>query len=249
MNKQTKVEELEVVEEAAMAPVHISTELAPDDLSRYVQTANDMQKNVDRAVGQIQSLQHYVITNALGLGYLLSYIRENAKHGQWLKLFKTPANPNRTHVSGFEFNERTARRFIALYKNMEGRALAYGGEERSGQLMLQLQNSVSSPGALVAVDDLTDSKTLTQIYTEFGILSKRKPAAAEKVPAAMQQAQKENLKRTEDDAMRAAAQIVTLANEYANFDASMCAKTFNAEIAAQLREIAGRIAKAGKPSA
>ncbi|WP_300806035.1 hypothetical protein [uncultured Akkermansia sp.] len=121
--------------------------------------ANALHGQITGLTGQIQTLEQKRWMTAVVLGGLLARMKAAAQHGEWKALFAK----NDTCVV---FDQRTAQRYMKLYREVLKRARKLGTVDVS-----LIESGRRDDRTLEEIGKLSDADSLRQAYFDFGVVT------------------------------------------------------------------------------
>lgn len=121
--------------------------------------ANALHGQITGLTGQIQTLEQKRWMTAVVLGGLLARMKAAAQHGEWKALFAK----NDTCVV---FDQRTAQRYMKLYREVLKRARKLGTVDVS-----LIESGRRDARTLEEIGKLSDADSLRQAYFDFGVVT------------------------------------------------------------------------------
>lgn len=191
--------------------------------------------------GQVQQMAVRTWQMAVVLGHTLRTIKDQCKHGEWLKLFKgRRCKANSDSSRNFNFGDDQARKYMEVY-DAAVEAAKRISEERAEAVMQMLS---TRPGQDIyhALGEISQASTIKEFLAE--VVDDSESRGAKHSKANMRDAMEDAHNApvvSEQDAQRDAANMVTMMGEFVEKLAPLCSRSFNKAIADQFRSYSKRL--------
>ena len=191
--------------------------------------------------GQVQQMAVRTWQMAVVLGHALRSIKDQCKHGEWLKLFKGGrGKANSTSGLSFNFSDKQARKYMEVF-DAAVEAAKRVSEERAAELLKML---AMRPGQdfYLALGEVSQASTIKEFLAEVVDVAECRSAKRSKanMREVMEAAHNAPVV-SEQDAQRDAANLVTMMSEFVEKLAPLCSRSFNKAIADQFRSCSKRL--------